>query len=56
VVRTQPNWIAAWTKVAEATLFVFLHRRCKLDQHCSYILDTFISCSDSIHKWVILLD
>ncbi|KAJ6611519.1 hypothetical protein B0H10DRAFT_1953048 [Mycena sp. CBHHK59/15] len=55
-IRTQSDWIAAWTKAAEATVFVFPHRRRELDQYRSYIMDTFISCSENVHEHVILLD
>ncbi|KAJ6616972.1 hypothetical protein B0H10DRAFT_1948661 [Mycena sp. CBHHK59/15] len=53
-IRTQSDWIAAWTKAAKATVFVFPHRRRELDKYPSHIMDTFISCSENVHERILL--
>ncbi|KAJ6627569.1 hypothetical protein B0H10DRAFT_1941264 [Mycena sp. CBHHK59/15] len=55
-VRTQADWITAWSKDADATLFVFPHRRHELQQYHQYIMDFFISSADHVYKRIILLD
>lgn len=55
-VTNQAEWITAWTKAAEATVFVFPHRRRELDAYKQYIMDLFISSGDHIHERIVLLD
>ncbi|KAJ6541789.1 hypothetical protein B0H19DRAFT_958387 [Mycena capillaripes] len=55
-VSNQAEWITAWTKTAEATIFVFPHRRCELDSYRQYIMDFFSSSGEHMHERIILLD
>ncbi|KAJ7934530.1 hypothetical protein B0H13DRAFT_2488363 [Mycena leptocephala] len=55
-VTSQSEWIAAWTKAAEATVFIFPHRRRELDSYRQYIMDLFTSSGEIVHPRIILLD
>jgi hypothetical protein len=55
-VSTQSEWITAWTKAAEATAFVFPHRRRELEVYRQYVMDLFTSSADFVHERIILLD
>ncbi|KAJ6630730.1 hypothetical protein B0H10DRAFT_1773923, partial [Mycena sp. CBHHK59/15] len=55
-VHIQADWIATWSKAANATLFVFPHRRCELERYRWYIMDIFVSSANHVHERVILLD
>jgi hypothetical protein len=55
-VTNQSEWITAWTKAAEATVFVFPHRRRELDTYRQYIMDLFTSSGEHVHDRIILLD
>ncbi|KAJ7356575.1 hypothetical protein DFH08DRAFT_688781, partial [Mycena albidolilacea] len=55
-VSMQSEWITAWTKVAEATAFVFPHRRRELEVYRQYVMDLFTSSANFVHERIILLD
>jgi hypothetical protein len=55
-VTNQAEWITAWNKTADATIFVFPHRRHELDAYRQYIMDLFSSSGEHVHERIILLD
>ncbi|KAJ6570339.1 hypothetical protein B0H10DRAFT_1759974, partial [Mycena sp. CBHHK59/15] len=55
-VTTHSEWITAWTRAADAMVFVFPHRRRELDGYRQYITDLFSSCGEHVHNRIILLD
>jgi hypothetical protein len=55
-VSTQSEWITAWNKAAEATAFIFPHRRKELEVYRQYIMDLFTSSAEYVHERIILLD
>ncbi|KAJ7718017.1 hypothetical protein DFH07DRAFT_785037 [Mycena maculata] len=46
----------SWSKAADATTFVFPHRRLELEAYRRYITDLFVSSAEHVHERVILLD
>ncbi|KAJ7741995.1 hypothetical protein DFH07DRAFT_750750 [Mycena maculata] len=55
-VSTHADWLTAWSKAADATTFVFPHRRLELEAYRRYITDLFVSSAEHVHERVILLD
>jgi hypothetical protein len=55
-VNTQSDWITAWTRAAEAIIFVFPHRRRELETYRQYVMDLFTSSAEHVHERIILLD
>jgi len=55
-VSNQAEWITAFGKAVDATVFVFPHRRRELDAYRQYILDMFTSTGEHAHERIILLD
>ncbi|KAJ7117926.1 hypothetical protein C8R43DRAFT_901737 [Mycena crocata] len=56
VVNTQSEWVRAWSKTAQAIVFIFPHRRSELEIYRDWIIDLFASSADYTHDRIIRLD
>jgi hypothetical protein len=55
-VQTSGDWVSAWTRMARATAFVFLHRANELAAYTDYILGKFSAFRPSFHAHIIEMD
>ncbi|TFY74939.1 hypothetical protein EWM64_g9073, partial [Hericium alpestre] len=56
VVKSQGEWMSAWTRTSEAIAFVFCHRCDELTQYSAYISSLFTSILEANHGRVLQYD